>query len=166
MTPLLLPPPLPDCICSLYSAVIALGWVSTGLSAISSVGDMEVQEDTADILDDNLDENQRIISSNSAFTLVRPCPRSSSPCAEYTSDTSPPYSSPQGVSPPPYLPTSSPPGWYSSLLSSLYHSSTVLRCQEHNNNTIHGDNNQDTEEEQKEEVEKEEEKNSGELQTV
>ena len=73
---------------------------------------MDAQDET----EDNLGEKQRIVSSSSAFTPVKPF-------AEY----SPPFSHPQEVDPTPFLPTSSPPGWYSSLISSLWR-------QEHNNN--------------------------------
>ena len=112
---------------------------------------MEDLGDKLDNLEENLGDNLAMTSSASAFRLVRPCPRSSSPC---TSGNSPPYSSPQGMSPPPYFSTSSPPGWYSSLLSSLYHSSTALRCKELNNNSSDGETNENTEKEIKKEGKK------------
>ena len=86
---------------------------------------MEAQDDTEDIIGDKHGEKQRIISSSSAFTPVKPF-------ADFSSS----FSLPPGVDPPPFLPTLSPPGWYSSLLSSLYQTSSAIMRQEQNNNNL------------------------------
>ena len=119
-------PPCPDWVC---------GSGTVGSDLIPSlVGTMELTDEPTDMLDDNSGDKQRIVSSGSAFTPVKPYSEVPSP------DSSSSYI-PQRVehlhsNPPPFLPVSSPPGWYSSLLSSLYQSNNARRWKEQNNNNV------------------------------